>query len=51
MKVAVIGSGISVIGAALFLQQKDEFHLFENKSRLGGHAHANQITKFGFFLV
>lgn len=47
MKVAVVGSGISGLGAALLLQQKHEVHLFESDSRLGGHAHTNQITNSG----
>lgn len=38
MKTAVIGSGISGLGAAWIMSQTDEVHLFESDSRLGGHA-------------
>jgi len=47
MKIAVVGSGISGLGAALLLQQEHEVHLFESDSRLGGHAHTTQITQSG----
>lgn len=39
MKIAVIGAGISGIGAAWMLSRRYETHLFENEARLGGHAH------------
>lgn len=45
MKVAVVGSGISGIGAAWLLSQKHEVHLFESDSRLGGHANTVQISE------
>ena len=36
-RTAVIGSGISGMAAAYFLSRKQEIHLFEKESRLGGH--------------
>jgi uncharacterized protein len=39
VKIAVIGGGISGLGAAAILSQKHEVHLFEASERLGGHAH------------
>jgi len=39
MRVAVVGSGISGLGAAFLLQDVAEVHLFENADRIGGHSH------------
>ena len=39
MKVAVVGSGISGLGAAWLLNRKHDVHVFEKRSRLGGHTH------------
>lgn len=50
MKIAVIGSGVSGLGASLILSQKHEVHLFESEKRLGGHAHTSQV-KIGEDLV
>lgn len=47
MKIAVIGSGISGLGATYLLVQKHEVHLFESDSRLGGHAHTSRIESAG----
>ena len=49
MKVAIIGAGISGIGAALCLDSQHEVHLFEAEDRLGGHTrtisvHADKQT-------
>lgn len=39
MKIAVVGGGISGLGAAWILSRRHEVHLFEAAPRLGGHAH------------
>jgi predicted NAD/FAD-binding protein len=39
MKVAVVGSGISGLAAAWLLDRRHEVHLFEKRTRLGGHTH------------
>ena len=46
-KIAVIGSGIAGLGSSLLLSSKNEVHLFENESRLGGHAHTSDINVGG----
>ena len=44
MKVAIIGSGISGLGAAWLLNHHDiDFTLFEKDDRLGGHANTVQV--------
>ncbi len=45
MKIAVVGSGISGIGAAWLLSKQHEVHLFESDSRLGGHAHTVEMNE------
>jgi predicted NAD/FAD-binding protein len=42
-RIAVIGAGISGMGAAYLLSQKHEVWLFEKEARLGGHTHTHQI--------
>ncbi len=39
MRIAVIGSGISGMGAAYYLSRKHQVFLFEKEPRLGGHTH------------
>ncbi len=39
MKIAVIGGGITGMGAALALSEQHEVQLFEQAQRIGGHAH------------
>jgi len=42
MKVAVIGAGVSGLGAAYALKDKAEVVVYEKDTRLGGHA--NTVT-------
>ncbi len=48
-RVAVIGSGISGLGAAFHLSNSKKFdvHLFEAKSRLGGHSYTIDVQMEG----
>src|SRR5689334_11957882 len=39
MRIAVVGSGISGLGAAYVLAQSHEVEVFERADRAGGHAH------------
>ena len=39
MRIAVVGSGISGLGAAWLLNRRHRVHLFEKRPRLGGHTH------------
>jgi predicted NAD/FAD-binding protein len=39
MKIAIIGSGISGLGAAYRLSARHEVHVFEREGRVGGHTH------------
>jgi hypothetical protein len=43
MKIAVVGSGISGLGAALALAERHEVQLFEQAERLGGHANTVDV--------
>ena len=45
MRVAVIGSGISGLGAAHFLSKKHKVDLFEKDNRFGGHSFTVDIPK------
>ncbi len=42
-KLAIIGTGISGLGCAHFLQRAHELTLFEKEARIGGHANTIQI--------
>lgn len=43
MKIGIIGSGISGLGAALILKDHFNVELFEADTRLGGHAHTVKL--------
>lgn len=45
MKIAVIGSGIAGLSAALLLDKDHDVYLIEKDSRLGGHANTVTIEK------
>ncbi len=47
MKIAVIGGGISGLGAAYLLSRKHEVDLYEKENRLGGHARTTQVEEEG----
>lgn len=47
MKIAVIGSGVSGLGAALALSEVADVHLFEKDARFGGHANTAIIDYEG----
>ena len=47
MRIAVIGSGISGLSAALRLQARHEVTLYESDARPGGHAHTVDVSLDG----
>ena len=44
MKIAVIGSGISGLGAAHFLSKKHKVDMFEKDNHFGGHSYTVEIS-------
>lgn len=47
MKIAVIGAGISGLGAAYLLSKKNEVDIYEKEPRLGGHARTTMVEEEG----
>jgi predicted NAD/FAD-binding protein len=43
MRIAIIGSGISGLTIAHYLNQKHDFVLFEKEAWIGGHAHTQRV--------
>ena len=48
MKIAVIGSGISGLGAAHFLSKKHQVDLFEKNDHFGGHSYTAEVPLNNF---
>lgn len=45
MRIAVVGSGISGLGAAWMLTRAHEVHVFEREGRLGGHTYTVEVAE------
>ena len=44
MRIAVVGTGISGLGAAWLLAPKHEVRVFERENRIGGHTHTHRVA-------
>ena len=44
MRIAVVGTGISGLGAAWLLAPKHDLHVFERETRIGGHTHTHRVA-------
>ena len=44
MRIAVVGAGISGLGAAWLLAPKHDVHVFEGQKRIGGHTHTHRVS-------
>jgi uncharacterized protein len=47
VRIAIVGSGIAGLGAALLLSRQHDVTLFERDRRLGGHAHTHDVSVGG----
>jgi uncharacterized protein len=47
VRIAVVGTGISGLGAAWLLSPHHEVHVFEREARIGGHTHTVPVTRPG----
>ena len=47
MRIAVVGTGISGLGAAWLLTPKHDVHVFEREDRIGGHTHTRRVIGAG----
>ena len=43
IKIAVVGSGISGLGASYYLGKRHHVDLYESDTRIGGHTHTHKI--------
>ncbi len=44
MRIAVVGTGISGLGAAWLLAPKHDVQVFERETRIGGHTHTHRVA-------
>ncbi|MFX5747510.1 FAD-dependent oxidoreductase, partial [Acinetobacter baumannii] len=47
MRIAIIGSGISGLASAWWLQERHDVTLFEASDYLGGHTHTHEVQVEG----